>query len=525
MRRCLSIIAILIALSAVFSRATTHFVALNSPNPTAPYTNWDTAAHVIQDAIDAAESGDTILVTNGLYNTGGHPVIETLTNRVAITKPLTVQSVNGPVVTIIEGYQVPGTTNGDGAVRCVYMTNNATLIGFTITHGATYTNADSFNDENVGGVMCANFTNSVLSNCTIIANSAYSECGGVLLGTLNNCIIANNSDSSEAGGTAYSTLNHCLVTNNCSASGIGGIEGNSGTIVPYDDEPSTSANYCTIACNSSATGPGGAVTTFLNNCLVTGNQPVGADYCRLYNCTVVSNSIGIQSGAALNCISYYNNNGNCPNVFLDHGCTTPLPQYGSGNITNEPLFADPAAGDFRLLPNSPCINSGDNNYLTVTNNFWETPDKFYFLFLTNDLDGSPRVAGSTVDIGAYEFQSPTSIISYAWLQQYGFPQDGSADSADPDGDGMNNWQEWRAGTIPTNAASMLQMLTPSIGSAGITLTWQSQTNITYFLQRSPALGAPFSTIRSNLLGQGGTTSYTDTNGISAGPCLYRVGVQ
>src|SRR5262249_26011393 len=154
--------------------------------------------------------------------------------------------------------------------------------------------------------------------------------------------------------------------------------------------------------------------------------------------TLVGNSADLRGGASgcmlNNCILYFNFNtagGIITDNYdsystLNHCCTTPQPTYGFGNITNAPLFVDTNGwANLRLQSNSPCINAGNNAYAGGS----------------TDLDSNPRIAGGTVDIGPYESQSPASMISYAWLQQYGLPTDGSADFTDPDHDGLNNWQE------------------------------------------------------------------------------------
>ena len=170
-----------------------------------------------------------------------------------------------------------------------------------------------------------------------------------------------------------------------------------------------------------------------------------------------------------------------------------MPTDGVGNITNAPLFVDYAGGNLRLQSNSPCINAGLNAY---------GPGP-------TDLDGNPRILSGTVDIGAYEFRGPGSVISYAWLQQYGLPTDGSADYADSDADGHSNWLEWHCLTCPTNTLSALRMVSAVPMGTNVSVTWQSVAGLDYFLERSTNLAWPFSSLATHIIAQRDITGSTD----------------
>jgi len=599
-----------------------HYVAADGSHPVAPYASWATAARKIQDAIDVAETGHEILVTNGIYKSGSDQG-----NVVVLSKPVTLRSVNGPDVTFIDGSR---------GVRCVYMSDAAMLVGFTLTNGVA-------GDGYGGGVSCASsaaeISNCVLSgnsaaylgggssggtlnNCTISGNSA-NYGGGAVAARLNNCTLTENSASIYGGGAERSTLNNCTLKDNSAAFAGGGadeslltnctITGNSaqvggGVAAGTTSNCTLAANsadrggaaynctldrcvltgnsadagggaercalmhctltgntagisggatfystldYCTLSNNSAINGAGGgAVGRILNNCAIISNSAYegggvsaaalnnctiignvanvgGGAYgdtsykCTLNNCTLSLNSADASGGGAQgcclnNCIVYANtSNGSGPNYdssTLDYCSTTPLPPDGMGNLTNEPSFIDPFSGNFRLTQNSPCINAGNN--LLAPNG--------------PDLDGHPRIAGGTVDVGAYEFQYPQSLISYAWLQQYGLPIDRTTDSDDPDGDRSNNWQEWRAGTDPTNALSTLRLLTPTPIGSDLILSWESAPGKDYFLEWTTNFGAPpvFEPLATHLPASAtNTTTFTHTNATSLGPLFYRVGVE
>jgi parallel beta-helix repeat protein len=255
------------------------YVALGNPTPAEPYLTWATAATNIQDAIDAADPGDKVLVSNGIYESEGPPYSE---YRVAIAKDIVVRSVNGPEVTAIRG-QGP---LGAEAVRCVFMSTGR-LEGFTLTNGFTRDVVQIFKPRNGGGVYA---TGGTLSNCILSGNSAHDYGGGIYGGTLDNCTVIGNSALYLSGGGAYgSVLNDCVLMSNSAGSGGGAAQ--------------ATLNNCQLIGNVSQgpfSGGGGASVCVLSNCVLSDNRTSlsggGAFLSTLYNCTLRGNAASTRGG-------------------------------------------------------------------------------------------------------------------------------------------------------------------------------------------------------------------------------------
>ena len=185
----------------------------NPGTPTPPYATWTTAATNIQDAVRIAAPGDDILVTNGVYDSGGAVTPgHQLQCRVVVTNAVTVRSVNGPEGTVILG----AGPAGSDAVRGVYLDARAALVGFTISNGFTQTagaGGSAVYDMSGAGVFIDNgggMPAGQVSNCVLVANCATAAGGGVY-------------------GLAPMTVVDCMLRQNEAGSG-GGCYQNSGVL-------------------------------------------------------------------------------------------------------------------------------------------------------------------------------------------------------------------------------------------------------------------------------------------------------
>jgi len=395
-------------------------------NGTGQGTNgWADATNDLQGAINGCAIGKTVLVSNGVYQTGGTLVALSMTNRVYISKAITVRSIdNNPATTIIKGAWHPVTTNGTAAIRCVYMAAGATLSGFTLTNGATI--AGSY-----GGGVYSEAATATISNCVITGCSAANDGGGAYGGTLNNCTIIFNVAFRWGGGIRGGAAFNSTIISNTAPVGGGGYECNMYNCTisynignkPTSNEQNPGGVYggtssnCVISYNRGTSWGGGGASVTLYNCLIYGNEASdggGVYYSTLYNCTVVGNYASHFGGGVanwgpsiniINSIIYSNQAASYPNwagagggssLSFTDSCTFPTNiVWSAGNTTNYPFFMANGSGyglthvpgNYRLQASSPCLNKGLNQN-----------------WMTNavDLDGRTRIRYGTADMGAYE---------------------------------------------------------------------------------------------------------------------------
>jgi hypothetical protein len=409
-----ALFASLILLASAGAAQTIHYVDLNSTSPVPPYTNWATAAKSIQDAVNAASpSGAIVLVTNGTYASGGALVAPLYgSNRVAVTKPLSVQSVNGPGVTVIQGDR-SGTSN---EVRCVYLTNGASLSGFTLTNGGSVS-VLGFNGTG-GGVWCGS-SDAVVSNCVLVGNEAQTYGSGGYGGTYQNCMFLSNTlaaavdqailsncilDGNRGWAANQSTLNQCVLSMNW-----------------YGAQDCALAN-CILSGNIVYRG-------FLTNCTITGTESgyIAVSGSTLVHCNVVGNSgFGVDNCQVYNSIVYYNFSGDVSpynSSAFNYCCTTPLPTNGIGNISAEPLLADLS----HISAVSPCRSAGNAAYTSVVDidgEAWFDPpsigcDEYHAGAITGPLTVAIGASATNVVTG-FQLNLVSQISGHASSNQWDF---------------------------------------------------------------------------------------------------------
>jgi len=414
-----------------------------------PYTDWTNAATNIQDAVFAAASGDTVLVTNGIYDVGG----EVRECRVQITRATTVRSVNGPDDTLIVG--------GTDIRGAILSGSGALLSGFTIT------NATVTGSRNGGGLWLEPGTTA--SNCVITDCEAPGDDGGGAFfnygGTLTHSTLTGNSAKYGGGATCYGgTLTHSTLSGNTAGTGGGVYCRHGGTVL-----------NCTISNNESDNAGGVSLNEddTVRNCLILSNSAEwgGGMYCEdngtVENCTLADNSASSDGGGVAllggdtlkNCILW----GNTPNDILDidsdailNTCASDGLTHGTdGCITNNPQFV--GGGDYRISAASPSIDAGVN-----------------VVGIDADIDGTPRPLdgdnnGSAItDMGCYEHLNRTAdtdgdTMTDGWETDNGLNLALNDATANPDTDPFDNREEYIADTDPLNSNDWFRVTSISNG--------------------------------------------------------------
>lgn len=348
-------------------------------------------------AIAVAAPGDTLVVEDGVYTGPGNR------NLTFSGMDITVRSAHGPENCIIDCENA-----GRGFILDDGETAAAVIEGFTIRHG-------SAPQGNGGGIDIALSTNVTIRNCVLRDNHAAALGGGIAVRgqcapVIDGCMFIGNSsfgteESSEGGGLCLFFLSPAQVTNCVFIDNFSQYGG--GLSCSLSD--ATIVN-CMFLGNTASIGGGGAASDVSHpkfvNCTLAGNNAAyggGAAGITHYLESDLTFENSILWNNAPNEIEVINGTANVRYSDVAGGWTGP------GNIDMDPAFVGqsiiPAAADYALGQDSPCIDAGDNAAVPAG--------------VTTDAAGQPRFVDDPgtpdtgsgmaplVDLGALELQVVT----------------------------------------------------------------------------------------------------------------------
>lgn len=257
-----------------------------------------------------------------------------------------------------------------------------------------------------GGFYCASGSSNNISDSAILENTAYYRGGGICTPGYCSLTITDTAlleNTADYGGGVYCVSDSDLAILNTTIHENTGEYG--GGVCCAGGSPII-ANT-TISDNSAEYHGGGVAcavgSPIITNATIVGNMTNvsgagGGFYCEdtstpiLVNTILWDNSastgpeiyIGSAAYPSIFSISYSDVKGGQTSVHLESGNTL---NWGDGMIDADPMFVDSENHDFHLTYSSPCKDVGDNSPLSEI----------------IDMEGDPRIAYETVDMGADEF--------------------------------------------------------------------------------------------------------------------------
>ena len=227
--------------------------------------------------------------------------------------------------------------------------------------------------------------------------------------------------------TSGATLIRCVINgNSASASGLAGTSQaaggglySGGTFINCEIRGNTASGVL------SANGGGTFGGFIFINCLVAENHVsfsgigssgsgggVLSNSANMFACTVVNNTLSIAQGMSVggttagvlkNCIVFGNTGPEVAGSAMVSASCIDGGFAGSGNISADPLFVNPALHDYHLRAGSPCRDAGDRTMLPH-DKYNLDGDNNTVESLPRDLDLHRRIVNGQVDMGAYEWQ-------------------------------------------------------------------------------------------------------------------------